>query len=64
MNCKYSGVPRISETYRLAKLFSEAIRESRASAADSASTTAQNIEIIESSKVMITPREMNRHQSQ
>src|SRR4051812_16791314 len=62
MNCKNSGVPRISETYRLAKLLSEATRESRASAADSASTTAKNIESIDSLKVRITPLEMNSHQ--
>ena len=48
MNWRYSGVPRISETYRLAKLLSGAMRESRASAADSASTTAQAIERMDS----------------
>src|SRR5215212_6779981 len=63
MNCKNSGVPRISDTYRLALLLSTATRESRASAAESASTTAQSIEMIDSSKVMITPFEINGHHS-
>src|SRR6266542_4943989 len=63
MKWRYSGVPRISETYRLARLLIEATRESRASAADNASTTAQIIERIDSSKVTITPLEMNGHHS-
>jgi hypothetical protein len=56
-------VPRISETYRLARLFTGATRDRRASAANSARTIAQIIEITDSSKVMITPREMNGHHS-
>src|SRR6266545_6242355 len=63
MNWRYSGVPRISETYRLARLLSGATRESRASAASSASVTAKSIERIDSSKVTITPLEMNGHHS-